>query len=63
MLYESQGIPWEINTYNALFALDQDPDLVRALPLHLPMVKAGSNLPAIVGLWAFLVARLTCSDR
>jgi len=29
---------------------------------YLPTLNAGSNFPATVGLWAFLVALLTCSD-
>ena len=30
---------------------------------HLPMVRAGSYLPATVGLWAFFVARRTSWDK
>ncbi len=36
---------------------------LESMPIHLPMLNAGSNLPATVGLCAFLVSLLTCSDK
>jgi hypothetical protein len=38
-------------------------DAVTESSFYLPMLSAGSNLPATVGHWAFLVSLLTCSER